>query len=124
LKSNPKPYISAGISRDHSRIIILSYPVSLRGLAVFTEEVAIFLIDNCLTHAAHDVTHLLTEARVRLVTFAPQIPQVFQVLDLTLFDVIETLPRYELSFGDDNMIVKFIMKVYHDFRQTMVKPNI
>jgi hypothetical protein len=29
-----------------------------------------------------------------------------------------------LPFGDETETVEFIMKVYHDFKQTLVEPNI
>jgi hypothetical protein len=44
-----------------------------RGLAVFAEEPAVLLMDmdNCSTHVRDDVIRILTEARVRVITFAP-----------------------------------------------------
>jgi hypothetical protein len=33
-------------------------------------------------------------------------------------------PRYELPFWEDEARIKFITTVYHDFRQTMVYPNV
>jgi hypothetical protein len=49
--------------------------------------------------------------------------RIFQILDLILFGVLKRRPRYELPLETDNSTVKFIMKVYHDFRQTMVPFN-
>jgi hypothetical protein len=70
------------------------------------------------------VIRILTEARVRVITFEPQTTQVFQVIDLTIFGVLKRCPRYELPFDDDNALVKVITKVYHDFTQTMSRPNV
>jgi hypothetical protein len=70
------------------------------------------------------VIGILTEARVRVITFAPHTTQIFQILDLTLFGVLNHLPRYDLPFDDDVATVKFIMNVYRDFKRTMVEPNI
>jgi hypothetical protein len=81
-------------------------------------------MDNCPSHVTDDVIHLLTEARVCVVTFTPHTIQIFQVLDVTLFDVLKRRTRYELSFEDEKERPKFIMKVYHDFKQTMVEFNI
>jgi hypothetical protein len=67
---------------------------------------------------------ILTEPRVCVITFAPHTTKLFQVLDLTLFDVLKRCPRYELPFDDDDATLKFIMKVYHDFTQTMTRPNV
>jgi hypothetical protein len=57
-------------------------------------------------------------------TFAPHTTHIFHVLDLTLFGVLERRPRYELPFETDNSTVRLIVKVYHDFTQTMVTPNV
>jgi hypothetical protein len=61
---------------------------------------------------------------VRVITFGPHTAQIFQVLDLRLSGVLKRRPRRELSFEDDNATIKFIIKVYLDFRQTMVPPNV
>jgi hypothetical protein len=77
-----------------------------------------------LAHALDHAISLLTEAGVRVITFAPHTTQVFQVLDLTLFGLLKRCPRYKLPFDNDNTTSTFIMKVYYDFGQTMVPPNI
>jgi hypothetical protein len=61
---------------------------------------------------------------MRVTTVAPHTIQVFQVLDFTLFGVLKRRPRYQLAFDDDHVIVKSIMKVYHNFTQRMVPPNV
>jgi hypothetical protein len=57
-------------------------------------------------------------------TFAGHTTHIFQVLDLTLFGALKRRPRYELPFETDNSTVKLLMKVYNDFRQTMVPSNV
>jgi hypothetical protein len=69
------------------------------------------------------VIRLFTEARVRVIPFAPHITQIFRLLDLTLFGVLKQCPRDELPFDENNAIAKVITKIYHDFTQTMVRPN-
>jgi hypothetical protein len=81
-------------------------------------------MDHCSAHVSDDVIRILTEANVRVIIFAPHATQIFQVLDLTLFDVLKRRPRSELPLDDDNATVRFIMKVYHDFGQTMIGPDI
>jgi hypothetical protein len=81
-------------------------------------------MDSCPSHVTHDVIGLLAEAPVRIITFAPHTTQIFQVLDLTLFGVLKRRLGYELPFEDEKETVKFIMKVYHGFNQTMVEHNI
>jgi hypothetical protein len=78
----------------------------------------------CSAHVSDAVIRILTEATVRIIIFAPHTTKVFQILDLTYFGVLKRCPRSELPFGDDNATVKVIMKVYHDFTQTIVPPNV
>jgi hypothetical protein len=79
------------------------------------EEMAVVLIHNCSSH--------ITEAWVRVITVAPDTIQIFQVPDLTLFSVLQRHTRSELAFGYDKATAKFIMKVSHDFKETIVKLN-
>jgi hypothetical protein len=69
------------------------------------------------------VIDLLSEARVRIVTFAPHATQIFQGLDLSLFEVLKRLGQYQLPFGDDAASARFIKKIYRDFRSTMTDIN-
>jgi hypothetical protein len=75
-------------------------------------------------HITPGVIELLSTARVRVVTSAPHTTQIFQVLDLTLFGVLKRRDQYQLSLEDDAASTRFIRKAYHDFRMTMVEPNI
>jgi hypothetical protein len=87
------------------------------------EEHAIAVTDNC----SHDTTppriELLSTACVRAVTFAPHTTQIFQVLDLTLFGVLERRGQYQLPVEDDGGSTRFIRNVDHDhdFRMTMTR---
>jgi hypothetical protein len=60
---------------------------------------------HCSADVGDDVIHILTEARVRVTTFAPHTTQVFQVLDLTIFGVLRQFPRYGLLFDENNATV-------------------
>jgi hypothetical protein len=40
----------------------------------------------------------------------------FEVFDLTPFDVLKRHPRCELPFKEEEVTVKFPMKVYHGFK--------
>jgi hypothetical protein len=115
LKCNQKPYINAGIFIDYIRTVFLPNIDALRRLAVFLQEVAVVLMDNCPAHVSDDVIRIPIEAREWGITFTPHTAQVFQILDLTLFDVLKRRPRYELLFDDDNATVKFTMNLYHNF---------
>jgi uncharacterized PurR-regulated membrane protein YhhQ (DUF165 family) len=67
-------------------------------------------------HVTDDVIGLFTEARVRVITFAPHTTQIVQILDVTLFGVLKRRPRYQLLFEDEKETVQFRMKVNHDFK--------
>jgi hypothetical protein len=71
-----------------------------------------------------DVIAPLTDAQVDVITFTPHTTQIFQVLDVTLFDALTLRPTYELPFEDKTVTVAFIMKGYHEFNQAIVEPNI
>jgi hypothetical protein len=106
------------------RTVIIPYIDTFRGLAVFVQEAAVLLMDSVSPDISDDVIRILIEARGCVISFAPHTTQVLQVLDLTLFAVLNRCPRYELPFDDDNATVKVITKVYHDFTQTMAWHNV
>jgi hypothetical protein len=123
LRSNPSPSINAEIFLDYIRTVFLSNFAELRTLDGFTEETGVLLMNNCPSHVTDDIIGLLTEARVRVITFAPHTTQIFQILDVTLFGALKRRLTYKLPFEDEKDRVKFIMKVYHDFKQTTVEPK-
>jgi hypothetical protein len=124
LKSNSKPDINVEIYLGYIRTVFLPNLAEIRTLDQFAEEIGVLLMDTYASHVTDDVIHLLTEARVRVMTFALNTTQIFQVLDVTLFCVLKRRPRYELPFEDEKETVKFVMKVYHDFKQITVETNI
>jgi hypothetical protein len=124
LKRSQKPYFNASIFLAYIRTIIVPYIDVFHGRAVLAQEIAVLLMAHCSADVSHDVIHILSEAKVRVITFAPHTTQVFQVLVLTLFGVLKRYPRYELPFDENNATVKVITKVYRDFRQTMARPNV
>jgi hypothetical protein len=124
LRSNHRPYVNGEIFLDFIKTVFLPYLAWLRGLAECSAEDTVLFMHNSSVHVTDDVMCLLTEARVRIITFASHTTQIFQILDLTLFGILKRRPRYQLPFENDNAKVKRIMKVYHNFRQTTVPPNV
>jgi hypothetical protein len=124
LRSNPKPYINAESFLDYIQTVFLPNLAELRTLDAFAEETGVLLMDDCPSHISDDLIGLLTEVRVRIITFGPHTTQIFQILDVTLFGVLKRRPRSQLPFESEKKTVKFIMKVSHDFKQTTVEPNI
>jgi hypothetical protein len=116
--------LEAGIFLDDIRTIFLPYTDISHGLAVLAQEIAVLLMNDCSAHVSDDVIHILTEARVHVKTVGPHTTQVFHVLELTIFYVPKRRPRYELPFDNGNATVKVIMKVSHDFTQTVAHPNV
>jgi hypothetical protein len=123
-RSNPSPSINAEIFLEYIRTVFLPNLAELRTLDAFTEETGVLVMDNCPSHVTDDIIGLLTEARVRFITFAPHTTQIFQVLDVTLFGVLKRRLGYKLPFEDEKETVRFRMKVYHDFKETKVESNI
>jgi hypothetical protein len=89
----------------------------------FGEEDAVLLIDNYSPHLAPAVLTLLSNAPVRIVTFAPHTTQILQIIDLTLFRVFKRREQYQLPFDDERGSVHFIRKVHRDFRLAMTDTN-
>jgi hypothetical protein len=124
LKFSQKPYFNAGIFLDSIRTIGLTYIDIFRDRAVLAQEIAVLLMARCSADVSDDVIRILTEARVRVTAFAPHTTQVFQVLGLTILRVLKRCPRCELALDQYTAAVKVITKVYHDFTQTIARPNV
>jgi hypothetical protein len=124
LKSNREPCINAEIFLDYIQTVSLSNLAELGALNAFAADISVLLKGNWSSHVTSDVIGLLTQTRLRVITLAPHTTQIVQVLDLILVGVLKRHPRYELSFEDENARAQFIVNVYHDFKQTMVAPNI
>jgi hypothetical protein len=124
MKVHSKPYVNAQMFFDYIKTVLLPNLAELRNSEAFAEEDAVLLMDNCPSHVTREVIGILTEGRVRVITFAPHTTLIFQILDLTLFGVLKHEPRYDLPLDDDIATLKCIMKVYRDFKKTMVEPNI
>jgi hypothetical protein len=88
----------------------------LHALDAFLQQIAVLLMDNCLNHIISDLIRLLTEAWMCVITFVLYTTQIFQILNLALCDALKWHPRYEFRFEDEKGIVKFIIKVYHEFK--------
>jgi hypothetical protein len=70
------------------------------------------------------VIRFLTQSEVHRITFARNTTQIFLVLHLAGFAVVKRRRRSELSAGNKTALAKVTMKIYHDFRETMVHPSV
>jgi hypothetical protein len=50
---------------------------------------AMLLMDNCSNHISDDIIAILTHEQIRNVIFAIHTTQIFQILDVMLFDVLK-----------------------------------
>jgi hypothetical protein len=105
---------------DYIRTVFLSNLAEIRPPDEFAEEMTVLLMDNWSSHMTSDVVGLPTEVRVRIITFAPCTTHIFQIFDVILSNVLKQYLRCELAFEDEEMTIKFLMKVYHGFKQIMV----
>jgi hypothetical protein len=124
MNVHPKPYVNAEICFNYIKTMFLPNLAERGNLEAFAEENAVLLMDNCPSHVTREMIGILTETRVRVIAFAPHATQMFRLLDLTLFGVLEHHAKYDLPFDDDAATVKFIIKVYRDIKKSMVEPNI
>jgi hypothetical protein len=70
------------------------------------------------------VIAILTREHVRVITFAPNTTHIFQVLDLVRFGALKKRSTRLSTRDEEQPDAAFIIKVYHDFKQTMVQVNI
>jgi hypothetical protein len=92
LRQRSKPYVSRKLFLEYIKKIFLPYLNELRDMEQFEGREAVLLMDNCSAHISDEVVAVLTEARVRIITFAPHTTQIFQVLDLVLFGALKGVP--------------------------------
>jgi hypothetical protein len=85
---------------------------------------AVLLMDNCSPQVSDDVIAVLTNARAKVITFAPHTTRVFQMLDVVLFGALKKRASGLEMWNEESGPIPFIIKLYHDFKQTMVEVNI
>jgi hypothetical protein len=109
---------------DYIRRLFLPHLSNSRQRPELADEEAVLLMDNCRPHVAQEFVDLLGQEGVRVVTFAPHTPNIFPVLDFTLFAVLKCDRQHHLPFETENRTTHFIFKTYNGFRSTMIDANI
>jgi hypothetical protein len=71
LKQCAKPDVNADLFEKYVRTVFLPHLAITRIMQNVRNEKAVLLMDNCSPHLAPVVIDLLSEAHVRIVTFAP-----------------------------------------------------
>jgi hypothetical protein len=111
--------------RAHEQYLYpLPYLNNRRELEDFPRWETVLLIDNCSPHMSDIVTAVLTRERVRIVTFASHTTQIFQMLDMVLFGVFKKHGTGLSTLEEEQSAAAFILKICHDFQQTMVELDI
>jgi hypothetical protein len=89
LRQRNKACIDSKLFLHKIRRVFLPHLSNLRSCPELADEEAVLFMDNCRPHVAQDVVDSLTQEGVRVMTFAPHTPNIFQVFDLTLFGVFK-----------------------------------
>jgi hypothetical protein len=124
LRRQSKSYVNAFLFLEYVNKIFIPYLNELRESEQMNACEAVLLMDNCSPHVSDNVIAVLTNARVRVITFAPHTTHVFHTLNVVLFGALETRASGLEMWNEESRTVAFIIKLYHDFKQTMVEVNI
>jgi hypothetical protein len=124
LRQRSKPYVSRMFFLEYINTIFVPYLNKLRESEEFEACEAVILMDNCSPHVLDDIVAILISVRVRIIIFAPHTTQIFQMLDVVLFDVLKKHVPDLKSLDEEESAVAFLLNVYHDFKETMIEVNI
>jgi hypothetical protein len=81
-------------------------------------------MDNFSLRLPDDVIAVLTNTRVRIITFTSHTSPAFQMLDVVLFNALEKHATSLEMLNEESGTVAFILKFCYDFKQTKVEINI
>jgi hypothetical protein len=124
LRRRSKSYENAILFLEYVNNIFIPYLNRLRESEQMKACEAIGLMDSWSPHVSVDIVAVLTNTRVRVIIFTTHTTHVFQMLDVVLFDALKKRTSRLEMWNAESGIVAFIIKLYHDFKQTMVKVNI
>jgi hypothetical protein len=116
LRQQSKPYVSRKLFLKYINTIFVPYLNELRESQDFGACEAVLFMANCSPHVSDEVVAVLTCARVRFITFAPNMTQVFQVLDVVSFGALKKHATDLKSLDERQSAAAFLFKVYHDFK--------
>jgi hypothetical protein len=116
--------VNAEIFLEYIRMVFMRNLNERRSLEQFADEDAVLLMENCPNHVGEEVSTILHDSRVRIITWPSHTTHVFQELDLCLFGVLKRRGQYILPFDDDQTTADFFFKIYCTLRQTMTEPSI
>jgi hypothetical protein len=124
LRQRSKPYVSRKFFPEYIKTIFVPYLNEPGDSEEFEACEAVLLMANCSSHISDGIAAVLTHARVRIITFAIHTTHIFQVLDVVLFGALKKHATGLKMFDEEQPAAAFLLKVYHDFKQTMIEVNI
>jgi hypothetical protein len=124
LRRRSKPYVNAILFLEYVNKIFICYLNELWESEQMNACEAVRLMDNCSPHVSDDIIAVLTNARVTFITFTHHMTHVFQMLDVVLFSALKKYASGLEMWNEESGTVAFIIKLSHDFKQTMVEVNI
>jgi hypothetical protein len=108
---------------DRSRIL-LPHTAKVRSNLRLTGEPVVLLMDNCSVHIRESTFRDIAAHRVKVVTLPPHTRNIFQCLDLSLFDILKKRINYKLPLDSDDSTAMFIKCIFHNMKQTLVEDNL
>jgi hypothetical protein len=124
LRQRPKPYVNGKLFLECINNIFVSYLNEPHELEEFKIYEAVLLIDSCSHHMSDNVVAVLTRMRAKIIIFATQTTHIFQMLDIMLSDTLKKHATGLDMLDEEQPAAAFLLKVYHDFKQTTVEVSI
>jgi hypothetical protein len=124
LRHRSKPDVSGKLFLEYINTIFVPYLNELRDSEELEACEAVLLLDNCSPHMLDNDVAVFTHVRVRIITFAPYTTHIFQVLDVVLFGALAKHATGLETLDEEQPAAAFLLKVYHDFKQTTIEINI
>jgi hypothetical protein len=93
LRQRSKPYVNAVHLLEYANNIFIPCLNELRESEQMNACEAVIRMDNCSPQVSDDDVALLTNAHVRVITFASHTTCVFQILDIVRFGALKKVLR-------------------------------
>jgi hypothetical protein len=116
--------MNAVLSHEYISTVLLPHIARVRSNPGLEHELAVLLMDNCAVHMHDDTLQELDAHRVKVVTFPLHTTNIFPSLDFSLFNVFKKRMAYKLSMDSDDSTKAFILRIFHNVKQTLVADNV
>jgi hypothetical protein len=116
LKKWEKPYMNAELFHEYISMILLLDITKVRSNLGLTDEPAVLLMDNCSVYMRESTLRDRAAQRVKVVHFPPHTTNIFQCLDVSLFDFLKKRINYKLPLDSDDSTAMFIKRIFHEMK--------